>query len=92
MFYTYFLCGQIIFCTVIHQRHCKQRVESVCDTGNDTGRIANNGVFTQCFHSLFVYYCHLNHTIQLVLKDAVGFFNLHKDVIIYLIAPPLPKG
>jgi len=37
--------------------------------------------------SSIIIYRHLNHTIQLVLKDAVGFLNLHKDVIIYLIAP-----
>jgi hypothetical protein len=36
--------------------------------------------------------CHFYHTILFVLKDAVGFFNIHNVVIIYLIAPPLPKG
>ena len=57
--------------TVIHQRHGKQRVESVCDTGNNTGRIAYNSVFTQCFHS-YLSILLLNNFIQFVLKDMVG--------------------
>ena len=41
---------------------------------------------------LFVHYRHLYHPIPFILEVAIGFFNIHNVVIIYLIAPPLPKG
>ena len=44
-------------CTISHQWHTKQRIQSVCNSRNNTGRITDNGIFTQfsCTHSYNVF-------------------------------------